>query len=110
MCIVLSQNKFNIHDQLTKYFKFEVKLLTTPCIVSETEKLGTFSATVNGAMQIVKQYAVHMCAHAKKPINGSKCLLSMIGKENSSRYDGSYSAASFDVYVHLKNMLLVTRF
>jgi len=66
-----------------------VKLLTTPCIISETEKLGLFSLAVNGAMQIVKQYAVHKCAHAKKPISGSKCLRSMIGKDNISRYDKS---------------------
>jgi len=84
-----SQNKFNIHEQLAKYFKFEVKLLTTPCIVSETEKLGLFSLAVNGAMQIVKQYAIHKCAHAKKTITGSKCLKSMIGKDNTSRYDRS---------------------
>jgi len=91
MYYYFSQNKFNIHEQLTKYFKFEVKLLTTPCIISETEKLGLFSLAVNGAMQIVKQYAVHKCAHTKKPITGSKCLKSMIGKDNTSRYDRSQS-------------------
>ncbi|CAL1688189.1 unnamed protein product [Lasius platythorax] len=80
------QNKFNIQEQLKKYFQSELKLLTTPCIISETEKLGIFSAQVNGATQIVKQYAIHRCGHEKKPISGSKCLLSMIGKDNSSRY------------------------
>ncbi|EZA49039.1 rRNA-processing protein UTP23 homolog [Ooceraea biroi] len=80
------QNKFNIQEQLTKYFKCEVKLLTTPCIISETEKLGIFSSAVSGAMQIVKQYAVHRCEHTRKPISGSKCLRSMIGENNNSRY------------------------
>ncbi|XP_070170282.1 rRNA-processing protein UTP23 homolog [Polyergus mexicanus] len=75
------QNKFNIQEQLKKYFQSELKLLTTPCIISETEKLS-----INGATQIVKQYAVHKCGHEKKSISGSKCLLSMIGKNNSSRY------------------------
>ncbi|XP_029669675.1 rRNA-processing protein UTP23 homolog isoform X1 [Formica exsecta] len=75
------QNKFNIQEQLKKYFQSELKLLTTPCIISETEKLN-----INGATQIVKQYAVHKCGHEKKSISGSKCLLSMIRKNNSSRY------------------------
>lgn len=80
------QNKFNIHDQLKKYFQSEIKLITTSCIICETEKLGTISAAVNGAMQIVKQFIVHKCGHEKTPISGSTCLLSMIGKCNSSRY------------------------
>ncbi|EFN83695.1 rRNA-processing protein UTP23 homolog [Harpegnathos saltator] len=80
------ENKFNIQDQLAKYLQSEVKLLTTPCIISETEKLGSFSSSVNGAMQIVKQYIVHKCKHEKKPTSGSKCLQSMIGKDNGSRY------------------------
>ncbi|XP_012532593.1 rRNA-processing protein UTP23 homolog [Monomorium pharaonis] len=80
------QNKFNIQEQITKYFQSEIKLLTTACIISETEKLGIFSPAVNGATQIIKQYAVHRCGHEKKPISGSKCLQFMIGKNNSTRY------------------------
>ncbi|KAF7415157.1 hypothetical protein HZH68_003646 [Vespula germanica] len=80
------ENKFNIQEQLPKYFQAETKLLTTPCIILETEKLGTFSKAVIGAMQIIKRYAVHRCGHEKKPMTGSKCLKSMIGKNNSSRY------------------------
>ncbi|KYN07622.1 PREDICTED: rRNA-processing protein UTP23 homolog [Cyphomyrmex costatus] len=80
------QNKFNIQKQLGRYFQSETKLLTTACIILETEKLGTFSPAVNGAMQIVKQYVLHRCGHEKKPISGSKCFLSMIGKDNSARY------------------------
>lgn len=81
VCFIIFQNKFNIQEQLKKYFQSELKLLTTSCIISETEKLN-----INGATQIVKQYAIHKCGHEKKPISGSKCLLSMIGKNNSSRY------------------------
>lgn len=85
MHLITFQNKFNIQEQLAKYFQSEIKLLTTACIISETEKLGVFSSAVNGAVQIVKQYAVHRCGHEKKPISGSKCLRSMIGKD-SARY------------------------
>ncbi|XP_076633974.1 rRNA-processing protein UTP23 homolog [Colletes latitarsis] len=80
------ENKFNIQEQLSKYFQSEVKLLTTPCIISETEKLGSFSKAVCGAMQIVKQYPIHKCGHEKHSITGTKCLWSMVGKNNSSRY------------------------
>ncbi|CAK9830915.1 rRNA-processing protein UTP23 homolog [Anthophora retusa] len=80
------ENKFNIQDQLSKYIQSEIKLLTTPCIILETEKLGSFSKAVSGAMQIVKQYPVHKCGHAKHSISGTKCLQSMVGKANSSRY------------------------
>lgn len=80
------ENKFNIQDQLPKYFQFETKLLTTPCVILETEKLGEVSKAVGGAMQIVKQYSVHKCGHEKKPVSGAKCLRSMVGKDNPSRY------------------------
>ncbi|XP_076383495.1 rRNA-processing protein UTP23 homolog [Megalopta genalis] len=80
------ENKFNIQDQLSKYFQAEVKLLTTSCIILETEKLCSFSKTITGAMQIVKQYPVHKCGHDKNSITGTKCLKSMVGKNNPSRY------------------------
>ena len=80
------ENKFNIQEQLAKYFQAELKLLTTPCIILETEKLASFSKAVTGAMQIVKQYPIHKCGHERHSITGTKCLLSMVGKSNSSRY------------------------
>ncbi|CAL7946149.1 unnamed protein product [Xylocopa violacea] len=80
------ENKFNIQDQLSKYFQSEIKLLTTPCIILETEKLASFSKAVSGAMQIVKQYPIHKCGHEKHSITGTKCLKSMVGNNNSSRY------------------------
>lgn len=55
-------------------------MLTTSCIVTETEDLKVFAAMV-----IVKQFAIHKCFHTK-PISGSECIKSMIGKQNSNRY------------------------
>lgn len=37
-------------------------------------------------MQIVKQFPIHKCGHEKHSINGTNCLKSMVGKNNSSRY------------------------
>lgn len=38
--IIVFQNKINLNDQLPKYFGAEIKLLTTACVIIETEKLG----------------------------------------------------------------------
>ncbi|XP_058807639.1 rRNA-processing protein UTP23 homolog [Phymastichus coffea] len=77
------ENKFNIHEQLSKYFQSQVKLLTTQCVILETEKLGP---KLYGAMLIVKQFAIHKCGHEKQPLTGSKCLHSMVGSNNFARY------------------------
>ncbi|XP_001600591.1 rRNA-processing protein UTP23 homolog [Nasonia vitripennis] len=77
------ENKFNINEQFPKYFQAEVKLLTTQCVILETEKLGP---KLYGAMLIVKKFAVHKCGHEKQPVSGSKCLRSMVGSNNPSRY------------------------
>ncbi|PSN40120.1 hypothetical protein C0J52_19383 [Blattella germanica] len=82
-CYAALKNKFNIKEQIPKYLDGEVKLLTTPCVVLETESLGH---NVFGAMIIVKQFAVHRCTHSGKPVPGSICLASMLGNSNTSRY------------------------
>lgn len=81
-CYVALKNQVNIQEQLPKYLG-EVKLLTTQCIILETEKLGKY---VFGAMLIVKNFAVHQCGHGKNPVSGSACIESMIGENNASRY------------------------
>lgn len=60
----------------------QVKLLTTRCIIIETEKLAK---KTHGALTILKQYGIHECGH-KEPIAGSNCILSMIGKHNDKHY------------------------
>ncbi|KAL7302339.1 hypothetical protein TKK_0005000 [Trichogramma kaykai] len=77
------QNKFNIEQQMPKYFQSEIKLLTTQCVIVETEKLGP---KLYGASLIVKKFAVHICGHGKKTVSGSECLRSMVGAKNESRY------------------------
>lgn len=34
------QNNFDIKAQIKQYLQVEVKLLTTPCVIMECEKLG----------------------------------------------------------------------
>lgn len=82
-CYEALKSKLNIRDQIPKYFDNDVKLLTTPCIINETERLGP---NLYGAMLIAKQFAIHYCGHEKSPITGSECFLSMVGEKNENRY------------------------
>lgn len=41
-CQAALKNKVNLAEQIPKYLSDEVKLLTTVCVVTETEKLGMY--------------------------------------------------------------------
>ncbi|XP_022243574.1 LOW QUALITY PROTEIN: rRNA-processing protein UTP23 homolog [Limulus polyphemus] len=75
--------KVNIKEQLPNYLEGEVKLMTTSCVVTETEKLGP---ALFGAMLVVKQFHVRKCGHEKKPIEASECLYSMVKNNNTAHY------------------------
>ncbi|CAB3366093.1 Hypothetical predicted protein [Cloeon dipterum] len=83
MCFYALKNKVNLQEQLPKYFGTEVKLLTTPCVIIEAEKLGP---ALFGATLIAKQFPTHRCGHEENPVSGSKCLRSMVNKNNKDRY------------------------
>lgn len=73
----------NIADNVSRYLQAELKLLTTQCAVIEAESLGP---KVFGAVQILKQYAIHKCGHEGKPISAAKCFLSMVIKNNNEKH------------------------
>lgn len=77
------QNKVNIADDIPRYLQAETKLLTTQCIIIETEKLGP---KLSRALHIVKQYHLHKCGHEGKPVPASACLMSMVKKRNEDHY------------------------
>lgn len=52
-------------------------------MIIETESLGN---KLTGASIILKQFGTHKCGHEGKPVSGSKCILSMLGKENANHY------------------------
>lgn len=79
----LLQNQINVADNIPRYLQAELKLLTTQCMVIETENLGP---KVSGALHILKQYSIHKCGHEGKPVSGAKCMLSMLGKKNEKHY------------------------
>lgn len=81
-CYAALKNQVNIQEQLPRYLG-EVKLLTTQCVILETEKLGKH---LFGATLIVKKFAVHRCGHEKNAVSGSACIESMIDEHNASRY------------------------
>lgn len=82
-CYAALKNQVNIADNLSRYLQADLKLLTTQCAIIEAESLGP---KVFGALQILKQYAIHKCGHEGKPILGADCFLSMVGKTNDKHY------------------------
>ncbi|KAI8427410.1 hypothetical protein MSG28_001959 [Choristoneura fumiferana] len=72
----------NIKEQVPKYLNSQVKLLTTRCIIIETEKIAK---KTHGALTILKQFGIHECGH-KDAISGANCILSMVGKKNLKHY------------------------
>uniref|UniRef100_A0A1E1WV83 rRNA-processing protein UTP23 homolog n=1 Tax=Pectinophora gossypiella TaxID=13191 RepID=A0A1E1WV83_PECGO len=81
-CFAAFKEQINVRDQLPKYLNGQAKLLTTRCIIIETEKVAK---KAHGALTILKQFGIHECGH-KEPIPGSHCILSMIGKKNDKHY------------------------
>ncbi|XP_043216545.1 rRNA-processing protein UTP23 homolog isoform X1 [Amphibalanus amphitrite] len=75
-------HKVSIKEQIPKILEDNVKILTTPCIVTEVEKMGP---ALYGAFTIVKQFAHHQCGHTV-PVNGAKCVRSMVKGGNKSKY------------------------
>nr|AEE61660.1 unknown [Dendroctonus ponderosae] len=82
-CLAALNNKINVANDVPKYLQSEVKLITTPCAIMETENLGP---KLNGALAILKNYVVHKCGHERRPVTGSACIGSMVSGENSSHY------------------------
>ncbi|CAK1603583.1 unnamed protein product [Parnassius mnemosyne] len=81
-CFAAFKEHINVRDQLPKYLNGQVKLLTTRCIIIETEKIAK---KTHGALTILKQFGIHECGH-KEPVTGSQCIKSMIGNKNEKHY------------------------
>lgn len=69
------QTNFDIKEQLKQYLQVEIKLLTTPCVIMECEKLGK---KLYAATNMAKTFPVHKCGHETSPISGAHCLKSML--------------------------------
>lgn len=49
-------------------------------------EMESFGHKLTGAAIILKQFAIHKCGHEGKPVTGSECMLSMLGKNNENHY------------------------
>lgn len=78
-CQVALDNKVNIQEQIPKYLGGECKLLTTPCVIHESQSLGN---ALYGATLIIKQFSARKCDH-EKPISATQCLLSMVSRDGN---------------------------
>lgn len=66
-----------MEEQLKNYLSVELRLLTTPCIIIESEKLGHKLIT---ATKILKNLNLHKCGHEKSPLSGAECIKEMTTK------------------------------
>ncbi|XP_073489003.1 rRNA-processing protein UTP23 homolog [Aquarana catesbeiana] len=82
-CQAALKNQIQIKEQLPKYMMGDVQLCTTHCVLKELESLGK---ELYGAKLIAQRFQVRSCAHSKSPVDGSACLLSMIGDNNPHHY------------------------
>jgi U3 small nucleolar RNA-associated protein 23 len=67
-----------LDEQLKNYLQMETRLLTTPCIIIETEKLGP---KLQNVVQKLKSLQLNKCGHEKKPLSGAECIKAIV-KEN----------------------------
>jgi len=63
---------------LKSYLQLEVRLLTTPCIIIEAEKLGS---KLQPVAKKLKSLLLNKCGHEKSPLSGAECIKAMV-KEN----------------------------
>lgn len=100
-CQAALKNKFNIEDQIPRYFGSEVKFFTTSCAIDETEILGKHflydlfisddvwtetGPALHGAMLIVKKFQVTSCGHEKNPISAAQCLHSLLASHDNKEH------------------------
>jgi len=81
-CQAAITNKAFVQQSIGFIFKGQVKFLTTPCVIKESEKLGSF---MMGATILLKQCKIHYCHH-KAAIGAIDCLYSMLGDGNTCHY------------------------
>lgn len=67
-----------IDEQLKNYLQMDVRILTTPCMIIETDKLGPKYLQVSRKL---KSLQLNKCGHEKNPLTGSNCIKSIV-KEN----------------------------
>lgn len=85
-CRTALEEKLLIKEQIPKYLRAQLRLVTTQCIIMEVEKLIKINSKLYGAWLVVKQFPVHKCGHAKNPMPASSCIKSLLKKKNPAKY------------------------
>lgn len=70
-CLQAIKYNIQIAQQIQKYLQVEIKIVTTACVIIETESLG---AKFIGTAKILKEFKVHKCGHEKSPLSGQDCI------------------------------------
>lgn len=75
-----------MREQFPKYFDASVKIYTTPCCITEMEKLGP---ELYGALQVLKTCPIQKCIHAESPVAAANCIKFMAQRKHKSKGDKS---------------------
>jgi U3 small nucleolar RNA-associated protein 23 len=64
---------------LKNYLQLELRLLTTACLIIESEKLGS---KLIPATKKLKEFVLNKCGHEKSPRSGSECIKDLVKKSH----------------------------
>ncbi|KAK7051439.1 Small subunit processome component [Halocaridina rubra] len=85
-CYAAMENRVPIKEQIPKYFDDErLRIVTTPCIIMEVEKLGKIKSNLHATWLIVKQFGIIKCGHEGKPVPAAECIQDVL-KNNPNKY------------------------
>ncbi|XP_068230232.1 rRNA-processing protein UTP23 homolog isoform X2 [Palaemon carinicauda] len=82
-CSAALEARVPIKDQIPIFLDDKkTKIVTTPCIIMEVEKLGKIRTVLYASWLIVKQFAIVKCGHEGKPVPAAQCILSLLKDDN----------------------------
>ncbi|XP_068230231.1 rRNA-processing protein UTP23 homolog isoform X1 [Palaemon carinicauda] len=86
-CSAALEARVPIKDQIPIFLDDKkTKIVTTPCIIMEVEKLGKIRTVLYASWLIVKQFAIVKCGHEGKPVPAAQCILSLLKDDNPKKY------------------------
>ncbi len=83
-CIDALKKKVTPAEAMQEVFGGPVKLMTTPCIMSELRKYD--KKCNDGAAFVARRFESRNCRHDDNKLSGADCLKDLIGKNNPHHY------------------------
>lgn len=86
-CAAALESRVPIKEQIPLFLDDKkTKIVTSPCIIIEVEKLGKIRSVLYATWLVVKQFAIVKCGHEGKPIPAAQCIHSLLKDDNPNKY------------------------